>query len=286
MDIGTARALVRGHARATKSSGPTLQTAIGQGQHGAVFGGTFEGAPVAVKIVSLDAWGTPLGAFAAFAHEVKMQRAFARKGLAPKLRKSFAVRADGRTHGVIVMDRVDGTLAQLLYRHPKACAHVAKLIAHLLRRLRALRLVHGDMHLDNIAFVRVPELQLRLIDFGASYAAAPNAKWEEYNASMSARGAPKCLRDAGIVMPAGFPNAIRNDTHYLQVYDGMHEAVAEARRRGGVPTVVTVQTVQTVQAVRANKKSPPRTDKRKSPNRDQAIADMWLAQVGKKNKKV
>lgn len=273
MDVAAAKAMMQAYARMTKAPVPTLHRVIGQGQYGTVFGATYAGAAAAVKVTAV-----PL---ANFAHEVEMQKRFARKTLAPKVRASFFVQAGARTYGVIVMDKVDGTVGTHVYRHPRDCARVAKLILHLLGRLRSLRLVHGDMHLENIAIVRAPELQVRLIDFGGSYRVANNARnsnWEKYNASMAARGAPKCLADAGLVVPEGFPGDIRDDVHYLQVYQNMHAAVSDARRRvAAVPRkAVNVGALNAL-----NARSPPREPGPKS-SRNQLIANAWFEMLTKK----
>jgi tRNA A-37 threonylcarbamoyl transferase component Bud32 len=116
-----------------------------------------------------------------FVAEVEMQQKFAKYGLAPKVYKHSIVGPgrDGNVYGVIEMDRIAGTLDDLLKNEvpTELLDRIIVWVGDLIEAMCAHNLVHGDLHPGNIAYNLVvtgteadPKIALQIlpIDFGWS----------------------------------------------------------------------------------------------------------------------
>lgn len=101
--------------------------------------------------------------------------------------KDFAclARPNYKNHqiGVIVMDRVTGMLNDLLklrYREEAFLAIIAKQLKVLLRELDRLKIIHGDLHFNNIGYtLHGSGLRLYVLDFGRTMLNVPAGFWDE-----------------------------------------------------------------------------------------------------------
>jgi len=111
-------------------------------------------------------------------NEINMQRVFAAENLAPLVLCVDTVVVHGQKLTLILMEKIDFTLGDLLSRHkiPKVYVNmVTRGVVALLERMRELQFTHGDFHDENIGFRVVstpsgPQVQVLLLDFGMSTA--------------------------------------------------------------------------------------------------------------------
>jgi tRNA A-37 threonylcarbamoyl transferase component Bud32 len=83
----------------------------------------------------------------------------------------YAHKLGRSTYGVMVMEQADGTLGEVLAGGVDAAtaSYVARRLKELVIDLRAASMVHGDLHVDNVAFKIVNgKPRPVLIDFGRS----------------------------------------------------------------------------------------------------------------------
>ncbi len=114
--------------------------------------------------------------------EVKVQKLYAKHGIAPRIHSLDFFSHDGDLFSAIIMDRIDGTLSGLITHFPaRVSSHqfsksVVSSIYEVLEVMCARKLYHGDFHLGNIGFVRnvcgqysshkAHYVDLMIIDFG------------------------------------------------------------------------------------------------------------------------
>jgi len=120
--------------------------------------------------------------------EIKMQKKFANVGLAPKIYKSGTFKVGKYTYGIIEMDRVAGTLDDLLKKQVPTSLldKIIEWLGDIIETMCAHNLVHADFHFGNTAFNLLATeedaksnkiaIQLLLIDFGWSCCIDKNIK--------------------------------------------------------------------------------------------------------------
>ena len=159
---------------------PTKQVrvtgALGRGMKGFVVEGERDNAKVAVKIVKLGRAGARgvLRNRENFEQEVaiqrRMHRSAAMRAHVPKVHDAYVVDRAGDLAGVVVMERVDGIVGDVLKKlvnDDATVRYIANEIAAIVTKLANAKFVHGDLNLQNVAF-RVVRAKptLMLIDFG------------------------------------------------------------------------------------------------------------------------
>ncbi len=134
---------------------------IGSGSNGVIFAVVSKsGTTRAAKIVTADP-----------AAEVRIQRRLAKIGLAPRVSHACRI-SDGLW--VVVMEKVDGTLGDLVGGHRSLSARMlSKVFEEIVRVVEVMEdknVSHGDLSLENVGYVALPDgdLRLVLIDFGWS----------------------------------------------------------------------------------------------------------------------
>ena len=128
---------------------------LGKGKHGSVYAA---GPDTVVKIVRQS----PI----AF-QEAEIATRIGKKKIGPSIRQ--VTRCNGKLY--IYMEKVTGTLRDWMEaetRSRRDRANAKKRISKLFQRLHSLGLYHGDVHWENIAFIRKPsgKTSWKLIDFG------------------------------------------------------------------------------------------------------------------------
>ena len=190
------------------SKGVTLTGYINRGLHGIVLRGTRCGRDCAIKLVALG----PNDSETSLAKEVRMHFVF-RSRLpqhVPQLFDAYIAEHYGRLVGVLVMDRVGHTLHSELKRRaqdPLYLQAAADEVRQLVSTLAANRLVHGDLHLGNIALSHDGSTPLQLIDFGCSFPGSlPVDAYMVWRASVD----PSCSYGAAFnqaLVEVGFPGS-------------------------------------------------------------------------------
>ncbi len=122
--------------------------------------------------------------------EIRLQKAVARAGLAPRIAQAGCGGGECR----VVMERVRMTLGQYVGRHGGLSDAQQAEVVRVLERVAGLGVDHGDVHSGNIAVD--PPFRVRMIDFSES---------REGPANVPAQVA-KLVGDLGVLFPAlGFP---------------------------------------------------------------------------------
>ena len=139
---------------------------LGSGTHGVIFSiENRSGSTRAAKIVTMDPRS-----------EVKVQKRLAKLGLAPKVIHSCKLSDD---MWVVIMEKVDGSLGDLLGGHRSLSVRMLnRVYDELVRNIELMEsrnISHGDLSLDNVGFVTLPDgdIRLILIDFGWSGSYVP-----------------------------------------------------------------------------------------------------------------
>lgn len=148
----------------------TIIKKLGQGAFGAVFLAEKDGQTAALKII-IDSPDN--SNFVPIEDEVRMQRAFAAAGLAPRLYCHAKTNVGRSTIHMILMEPVDFTLNAFMCRdvvNHDSLKAIAMSIFKTLLKMKRLNVTHGDMHTENIAFRVQPDgtYKMLLIDFGQS----------------------------------------------------------------------------------------------------------------------
>ena len=106
--------------------------------------------------------------------EVKMQKMFHKLGMAPDIVKVVTYKHSRKLVGAILMERIDGTIGQLL-ETPLTQDALDDIVAWIVLTLNTMikqKLIFGDLHWDNMAYIYNTDwqgkltLQFQLIDFG------------------------------------------------------------------------------------------------------------------------
>ena len=197
-----------------RSRGVALYGLLGSGAYGQVFLGmqTLVGARrrVAVKVVKLST--EPEHTRGDFTREVHTQKQFhLRAGVrAPRVYDAYVSVTTKRNvtsrHGIIIMEPIAGTVHSVLRSHDTpqvVLQYVARQLKNLVEALGHAKLLHGDMHHDNIAFMwRSGRPLLTLIDFGRAALQLPpdvryyDAFWQ-WRASLRSATLNKALHAVG-----------------------------------------------------------------------------------------
>ena len=147
-----------------------LTKVLGEGAFGYVFGTEGErGEKHALKVIRSGGSSDPV-------KEINMGLKFANMGIAPKIiahRKEFVQEKSGRdpelTLYFIEMTRIDGHVEEYLQRKltKNQIENIVFKIFDIIEKLRSNGYVHGDLHLENIAYIESTG-QLQVIDYGWS----------------------------------------------------------------------------------------------------------------------
>jgi tRNA A-37 threonylcarbamoyl transferase component Bud32 len=139
---------------------------LGSGTHGVIFSVVNKsGTTRAAKIVTTDPRS-----------EVKVQKRLAKIGIAPRVLHSCKISDD---MWVVIMEKVDGSLGDLVGGHRSLSAKMlSRVYDELVRNIEVMEkknISHGDLSLENVGYVILPdgEIRLILIDFGWSGAYVP-----------------------------------------------------------------------------------------------------------------
>ena len=218
-----------------------LTERLGSGLYGVVYRGTYNGSmDVAVKFVKYSK---------DFDREVAMQRRFHELGLpVPKVYGSYVYKGVG----VVIMSRVDGTVRAFAKCHhgehgPQLMEAIALKLKGLVQWMQQAGVVHGDLHLSNLAYKRTGQggdVDIMLIDFGRSLVIPPGISsksraflktvdafmvWHyacknfslgaELNAALRAVHFPGSVLFADLGAPEGTPKAARcKDDDFQHVF--------------------------------------------------------------------
>ena len=111
-----------------------------------------------------------------FSNELKMQKHFYKLGLAPKIIKAFTFLNNKTEYSVVVMEKVDLTLGDLLKRNldKEILDQIITMVYGIIDVLTKEKLIHGDLHWMNIGLVwdkHENHIMLKplLLDFGWSW---------------------------------------------------------------------------------------------------------------------
>lgn len=155
-----------------------IESLLGRGQSGIVFGGTMgpAGTQVAIKVMRLTATtaagfhhevgpmvptsaGSAPFTESALPSQVAMQRLMHAKlpYLIPQVFHAYVVRHYVRDVGVVIMARVDGVVHDLIAAHLDAVDldDLADRVGCAVHLLEHSGFVHGDLHTQNIGYIRV-----------------------------------------------------------------------------------------------------------------------------------
>ena len=134
---------------------------LGSGTHGVIFSVVNKGGSTrAAKIVTMDPKS-----------EIKTQKALSKIGIAPKVYHSCKL---SDNVWAIVMEKIDGSLGDLVGGHRKLSSRMlSRVFEEIVRNIELLEkknISHGDLSLENIGYVVLPDggIRLMLIDFGWS----------------------------------------------------------------------------------------------------------------------
>jgi hypothetical protein len=112
-----------------------------------------------------------------FNNEIAMQRKFATAKIAPKVHDVQQIRKGGRQYGVIVMDKIDGIMENLLEieQDEESMNVIISYVIQFIHEMCRLNLTHGDFHWGNFGYIINIEnnqftVKPQLIDFGWSSA--------------------------------------------------------------------------------------------------------------------
>lgn len=108
--------------------------------------------------------------------EYKLGQIFHTHGIGPKIYSLSIVNNGRKKYGIIKMEKIDGTLPELLYKTKsyKTIDLITDNLVYLIDSLCKYNLIHGDLHIENIAFTLQDKFtekiypKLLLIDFGWS----------------------------------------------------------------------------------------------------------------------
>lgn len=145
---------------------------LGSGAFGRVFKAKYRDSEhVAVKIIDVEAASDNTG----FDRETHMHRLMHKKLplRVPKHHDAFCIKKRDVRFNITVMELLNINLNTVYLQNEddgKFVRHVARQLKDIVEQLRANKLVHNDLHLDNLGYKLHRGLpQLYLIDFGMSY---------------------------------------------------------------------------------------------------------------------
>jgi predicted Ser/Thr protein kinase len=158
-------------ATGLRKEGVRVDRLLGKGAYGIVFKGLMGRTACAVKFVLMDKQSKRED----FEYEVYMQERMQRALPlhVPKVLASWLVCRHSQTIGVIVMERIEAGIRDLLpaNHRPSFMLHIARQLLNIVVKLKEAGLSHGDLHLGNIGYNLVGNMpRLMLMDFGRSSA--------------------------------------------------------------------------------------------------------------------
>lgn len=203
--------------------GIELDSILGSGFYGVAVEGSYKGKPAAMKFLWHEEGGMHERLTDIEVHNHKLMcKAF--PDMVPKLYKAFKLKRNDIYFDIIVMEKLDIELAELIRKHKndvKFLRHVARQCKKIIMALREKKIVHGDLHHSNMGYKLVKGLpKLYIIDFSHVYPMPPedltvdsDSIWDTEFYPNANDPWPRALKDVG------FPEKLDGDgSQYSKPY--------------------------------------------------------------------